>query len=93
MGCLWGKVIAITGVASGIGLALSQWAGTDGAKLALADIQDESLEKIIRKKSPQYKEHPVEPKRENSTIGSRRVEGCKRWRSPNHPGRNLKPSS
>jgi hypothetical protein len=37
---------------------------TGGAKLALADIQDESLEKVFRKKSPQYKGHPVEPKLE-----------------------------
>jgi NADPH:quinone reductase-like Zn-dependent oxidoreductase len=38
MASLKGKVIAIIGAASGIGLALAQLAGAGGAKLALADI-------------------------------------------------------
>ncbi|PVH76483.1 oxidoreductase [Cadophora sp. DSE1049] len=47
MAYLQGKVIAITGAASGIGLALAHVAGARGAKLALADIQSEQLEKVV----------------------------------------------
>jgi NAD(P)-dependent dehydrogenase (short-subunit alcohol dehydrogenase family) len=46
MASLQGKVIAITGAASGIGLALAQLAASHGARLALADIQAEPLEKV-----------------------------------------------
>lgn len=46
MASLQGKVIAITGAASGIGLALAHVAGTRGARLALADIQSGPLEKV-----------------------------------------------
>jgi NAD(P)-dependent dehydrogenase (short-subunit alcohol dehydrogenase family) len=49
MAILGGKVIAITGAASGIGLALAHLAASQGAKLALADVQAEALEKVIRK--------------------------------------------
>lgn len=47
MGELKGKVIAITGAASGIGLALTRACAADGAKLALADIQQPALDKIV----------------------------------------------
>lgn len=46
MASLEGKVIAITGAASGIGLALSHLAGARGARLAIADIQAVKLEKV-----------------------------------------------
>jgi len=47
MASLQGKVIAITGAASGIGLALAHLAGAQGAKLALADIQMEPLQTVL----------------------------------------------
>ncbi len=47
MASLQGKVVAITGAASEIGLALAQLAGVGGAKLALADIQAEPLRKVV----------------------------------------------
>lgn len=47
MASLEGKVIAITGAVSGIGLALTKLAASHGAKLALADIQKEALEKLV----------------------------------------------
>jgi NAD(P)-dependent dehydrogenase (short-subunit alcohol dehydrogenase family) len=48
MASLQGKVIAITGAASGIGLALSKICASRGAKLALADIQQEALDKNVQ---------------------------------------------
>jgi NAD(P)-dependent dehydrogenase (short-subunit alcohol dehydrogenase family) len=39
-----GKVIAITGAASGIGLATAQYLAIRGATLSLADIKEEALE-------------------------------------------------
>jgi NAD(P)-dependent dehydrogenase (short-subunit alcohol dehydrogenase family) len=39
-----GKVIAITGAASGIGLATAKYPAARGASLSLADIQSEALE-------------------------------------------------
>jgi len=48
MESLRGKVIAITGAASGIGCALAHLAGGQGAKLALADIQADLLQKVFR---------------------------------------------
>jgi NAD(P)-dependent dehydrogenase (short-subunit alcohol dehydrogenase family) len=42
-----GKVVAITGAASGIGLALAKLLGSKGAKLALADVQHEALDKAV----------------------------------------------
>lgn len=47
MANLQGKVIAITGAASGIGLTLAHLAGARGARLALADIQEELLHKVM----------------------------------------------
>lgn len=44
---LRGKVIAITGAGSGIGLQLANLAAARGAKLALADIQQEPLERLV----------------------------------------------
>ncbi|KIX00617.1 uncharacterized protein Z518_09682 [Rhinocladiella mackenziei CBS 650.93] len=44
---LRGKVIAITGAASGIGLQLTRLAASRGAKLALADIQPGPLDDIV----------------------------------------------
>lgn len=44
---LRGKVIAITGAASGIGLQLSKLCAYKGAKLALADIQEEALDALV----------------------------------------------
>jgi len=46
MSSLEGKVIAITGGASGIGLALVHLAAQRGAKLAIADIQEEPLKQV-----------------------------------------------
>jgi NAD(P)-dependent dehydrogenase (short-subunit alcohol dehydrogenase family) len=42
-----GQVVAITGAASGIGLALAKLLGSKGAKLALADVQHEALDKAV----------------------------------------------
>ena len=47
MASLQGKVIAITGGASGIGLSLAKLAASRGARLALADIQKEALDKVV----------------------------------------------
>ena len=47
MATLQGKVIAITGGASGIGLALAKLTGSRGAKLALADIQKGPLDQVV----------------------------------------------
>ena len=47
MASLQGKVIAITGAASGIGLALAKLAASRGAKLSLADIQKETLDQVV----------------------------------------------
>ncbi|KAK6365165.1 hypothetical protein LTS17_011397 [Exophiala oligosperma] len=47
MGSLQGKVIAITGAASGIGKELSFICASFGAKLSLADVQGESLKKVV----------------------------------------------
>jgi len=47
MASLQGKVIAITGAASGIGRALSEICASRGAKLALADIQQEALGEVV----------------------------------------------
>lgn len=44
---LQGKVIAVTGAASGIGLAVARLAAAQGAVLALADIQEEPLQKVV----------------------------------------------
>ena len=44
---LQGKVIAITGAASGIGLALTKLAAARGARLALADVQQEALDELV----------------------------------------------
>ena len=41
-----GKVIAVTGAASGIGLALTKLLASRGAKLAISDIQDGPLSKL-----------------------------------------------
>jgi len=42
-----GKVIAITGGASGIGLATAKLLGRAGAKLSLADVNEEALKKTV----------------------------------------------
>ena len=42
-----GKVVAITGAASGIALALTQLLASRGAKLALADVQEDNLFKVV----------------------------------------------
>lgn len=47
MASLQGKFIAITGAASGIGLALSRVCASHGARLALSDIQQKPLEDIV----------------------------------------------
>lgn len=41
------KVIAITGAASGIGLATTKLLATRGAKLALCDVQTDALDKLV----------------------------------------------
>lgn len=51
-----GKVIAITGAASGIGLATARLLAERGAKLSLADIQEETLNQVasdIKTKTPE----------------------------------------
>jgi NAD(P)-dependent dehydrogenase (short-subunit alcohol dehydrogenase family) len=47
MSSLQDKVIAITGAASGIGLALTKLVAARGAKLALADMQREALDDLV----------------------------------------------
>ncbi|KAJ5403033.1 uncharacterized protein N7487_008929 [Penicillium crustosum] len=47
MASLKGKVISITGGASGMGRALAHLAGARGAKLALADTQEDLLTRLI----------------------------------------------
>ncbi|EXJ66157.1 uncharacterized protein A1O5_10773 [Cladophialophora psammophila CBS 110553] len=47
MASLEGKVISITGAASGMGLQLANLAASRGAKLALADIQEEPLKQLV----------------------------------------------
>lgn len=42
-----GKVVAITGAASGIALALARFLATQGARLSLADVQKENLDKVV----------------------------------------------
>ncbi len=46
MNSLQGKAVVVTGAASGIGRALAQHAARDGAKLLLADIQQQALEDL-----------------------------------------------
>jgi NADP-dependent 3-hydroxy acid dehydrogenase YdfG len=46
MASLEGKVIAITGAASGIGYTFAKLAGSRGAKIAICDIQEETLQKV-----------------------------------------------
>lgn len=43
-----GKVIAVTGAASGIGLAVARLLAAEGANLSLADLDPESLKEIIK---------------------------------------------
>ena len=47
MASLEGKVIAITGAASGIGLATSQLLASRGAAVSISDIRQESLEAAV----------------------------------------------
>ncbi|CAK7244836.1 MAG: hypothetical protein STHCBS139747_006384 [Sporothrix thermara] len=44
---LQGKVIAVTGAASGIGLAFAQLAAARGARLSLADVSQAGLDKVL----------------------------------------------
>ena len=46
-GILRNKVIAITGAGSGIGLATAKLLASQGAKVALADVQDEELKHVV----------------------------------------------
>lgn len=51
-----GKVIAITGAASGMGLVLAHYLAARGASLSLADVQDEALSRTresIKKQTPE----------------------------------------
>lgn len=55
---LKGKVITITGAASGIGLATAHYLAQRGANLSLADIAQENLDNVvesIKKESPDVK--------------------------------------
>lgn len=52
MASFGGKVIAITGGASGIGLALSKILHERGAKISIADVNQESLEKALKEIDP-----------------------------------------
>lgn len=49
-----GKVIAITGAASGIGLETARLLASRGAKLSLADVSKEGLEKAQKEIQAQY---------------------------------------
>lgn len=51
---LGGKVIALTGAASGIGLATAKLLASEGARLSLADWQEESLKKVADELAGQY---------------------------------------
>ncbi|EXJ91721.1 hypothetical protein A1O3_00271 [Capronia epimyces CBS 606.96] len=56
MALLQGKVIAITGAASGIGRALSRVCASRGAKLSLSDIQQGPLEDVVSELQAQHVE-------------------------------------
>lgn len=42
-----GKVICITGAASGMGMETAKLLASKGAKVSLADVQDEALQKVV----------------------------------------------
>jgi NAD(P)-dependent dehydrogenase (short-subunit alcohol dehydrogenase family) len=52
---LAGKVIAITGAASGIGLATAKLLASRGAKISIADVSKEGLEKAQKDIEAEYK--------------------------------------
>jgi len=47
-----GKVVAITGAASGIGLELARGFAKKGAKLAIADINEKGLQAVKNELNP-----------------------------------------
>lgn len=49
MASLKDLVISVTGAASGIGLEVAKLAASQGARLSLADIQEEKLEEVVSK--------------------------------------------
>ncbi|KAH9215117.1 BcABA4 [Leptodontidium sp. 2 PMI_412] len=51
---LSGKVIAITGAASGIGLETAQLLASHGATLSLADVQEEALQQVQERLQSEY---------------------------------------
>ncbi|KAL5314635.1 hypothetical protein ACEPPN_017278 [Leptodophora sp. 'Broadleaf-Isolate-01'] len=51
---LSGKVIAITGAASGIGLETAQLLASRGATLSLADVQEEALQQVQERLQSEY---------------------------------------
>ena len=52
MSCFTGRVVVITGAASGIGRALAQQLAARGARLALSDINAEGLRETLNSLSP-----------------------------------------
>ncbi|MGQ9723163.1 MAG: SDR family NAD(P)-dependent oxidoreductase [Candidatus Jordarchaeum sp.] len=54
MGRLDGKIAAVTGAASGIGLEISRRFLSEGASVLLADINEANLEKAFQESSQQY---------------------------------------
>jgi len=57
MSSLTGKVIAITGAASGIGLATARLLAQQGAFLSLADINESRLEEVAAELHQQFSPH------------------------------------
>jgi NAD(P)-dependent dehydrogenase (short-subunit alcohol dehydrogenase family) len=72
---LSGKVIALTGAASGIGLATAKLLAGEGAKLSLADWQEGALKKVAEELGQQYGSDNII----YSVVDVRNREDCAKW--------------